>query len=161
MAETRRKTQETAKRIAELATKHGFTVAAAESLTSGAIASALGEAPDLSGWFSGSVVAYRSETKFFVLGVTPGPVITEQCAREMAVGARRVLDAAVAVSVTGVGGPGPEEEQPAGTVFIGIAGGDGVEVVERTFDGDPEKIIEETTLEALSLLEERMQQILT
>ena len=75
---------ELGERIADLAASAGMTVAVAESLTSGAIASALGASPQAGDWFAGGVVAYSEHVKFDVLGVTPGPVITARCAEQMA-----------------------------------------------------------------------------
>jgi len=107
-----------ARLVAEHASRRGLTVAVAESLTSGRLASALGEAPDASEWFRGAVVAYASAVKFDVLGVTPGPVVTASCAREMATGARNLLAADVSVAGTGVGpakvAPVPQKEYHQG-----------------------------------------------
>src|SRR5689334_17015633 len=96
-------------RIADLASAAGTTIAVAESLTSGAIASALGASPQAGDWFAGGVVAYSSHVKFDVLGVAPGPVITASCAREMAAGVGTLLTADLVAAVTGAGGPGSEE----------------------------------------------------
>src|SRR5690606_25496880 len=101
--------------IARLAMAKRLSIGAAESLTSGAIASALGEAEEASSWFRGAVVAYASQVKFDVLGVAPGPVVTAECGAQMARGARELLGADWAVAVTGAGGPGTEEGQPPGT----------------------------------------------
>jgi len=122
----------------------------AESLTCGMIANTLGAVEGSSEWLCGGIVAYVTETKFTVLGVTPGPVITERCAREMAEGAKRLFGADIAVSVTGVGGPGPEEDQPAGTVFIGVAFGDEVRVQRLRFAGGPEQVLGATTRAAIA-----------
>lgn len=79
-------------------------------------------------------------------------MITRECAREMATGVQRVTGADVAVAVTGVGGPDPEEGRPAGTVFIAVAVGDDVAVHEHAFTGDPEKIVAASTRAALEHL---------
>lgn len=143
-------------RIADAAKDRDLTVGAAESLTSGAIAVALGKAPEASEWFAGSVVAYDASVKFDVLGVDPGPVITARAAEQMAQGARRVLGADLAVAVTGAGGPGPEEGRPSGTVFIAVATDDAVESREHHFDGDPAEVVQATVREALSALLARL-----
>lgn len=111
-----------AKQIARQAGQSRVSIACAESLTGGQIATILAAAPDSAAWFRGSLVAYSAQVKFEVLGVPPGPVVTEQCAATMAVGVRRLLGADVAVAVTGVGGPDDEEGKPAGTVWIAVAG---------------------------------------
>src|ERR1700712_5335471 len=99
----------------------GRTVASAESITSGNIAAALAAAEDASRWFKGSVVTYAREAKFSVLGVDRGPVISADCVRQMAVNAAGLFDADITVATTGAGGPGDEEGQPPGTVFIAVA----------------------------------------
>jgi nicotinamide-nucleotide amidase len=140
--------------IAELAPARGLTVAVAESLTGGKIACQLAAAPASADWFRGGVVAYAPEVKFQVLGVPPGPVVTEECARSMADGVARLLGADVAVAVTGVGGPDPEEGHPPGTVWFAVAADDGVHTERHSFDGGPEEVLERTTHRALELLRE-------
>jgi nicotinamide-nucleotide amidase len=139
-------------RIADLASSAGLTVAVAESLTSGAIASALGASPKAGDWFAGGVVAYSEHVKFDVLGVTPGPVITAECAEQMASGARRLLTADVVAAVTGAGGPGPQEGRDAGTVFLAHGRPGAVRVDELHLDGDPEDVVKGTVDAALRAL---------
>ncbi|TCC45560.1 CinA family protein [Kribbella pittospori] len=141
-----------AEQIAGLAREKGLTVAVAESLTSGGIASRLGAAPEASSWFTGGVVAYASEVKFTVLGVEPGPVVTAQCAAQMARGVARLTGADLAVAVTGVGGPGPDEGQPAGTVFLAVSSGSEEQVAQHRFDGAPPRVVELATIAALQAL---------
>jgi nicotinamide-nucleotide amidase len=143
---------EIAAEVADVVTAQRLTVAVAESLTAGTLACALGAAPDASTWFRGGVVAYAAEVKFKVLGVPPGPVVTEECARAMARGVASLLDAHLAVSVTGVGGPGDEEGQPPGTVWFGVVSPDGERAELRRFDGGPEDVLAATTSHALRLL---------
>src|SRR3954453_604571 len=107
--------------IAERVKEQGLTIGAAESLTGGAVSSALARGAGAANWYAGALVAYSPEVKYDVLGVTPGPLICECCALEMARGAARVFATDVAVSTTGVGGPEPEEGHPPGTVFVGIS----------------------------------------
>ena len=106
---------EVADEIARRLTAAGMTVAAAESLSSGGITNALGAAPEASDWLRGGVVAYAEQVKREVLGVTAESVTSAQCAREMAEGVARLLGADAAVAVTGVGGPEPDDGEPAGT----------------------------------------------
>ena len=73
----------------------GLTLGLAESLTGGLASSRLVNVPGASRWFRGSVVSYASEVKFAVLGVPEGPVVSEEAARAMAEGARRVLESDV------------------------------------------------------------------
>lgn len=133
---------ELATQIAEVAASRTLTVGVAESLTGGRLSTTLAAAPDASDWFRGALVAYAPEVKFDVLGVTRGPVNTADCAAEMARGALRLLECDAAVAATGVGGPGPDEGVPAGTVFIACARrGAKVAVGEHHLDGDPEVVV--------------------
>jgi nicotinamide-nucleotide amidase len=146
-----------AEAIASLARRNGMRVGVAESLTCGKIAAQLGAAEEASAWFRGCVVAYASGVKFDVLGVTPGPVVTPECARQMASGAARVLDADAVVAVTGVGGPDPEEGHPPGTVYV-ATWLRGVEACERfQFSGSPEKVLGKTVPQALEALRAAME----
>jgi nicotinamide-nucleotide amidase len=122
----------------------GLTVAVAESLTCGKLASTLGAAGEASEWFRGGVVAYSNEVKFDVLGVSPGPVITASCARQLAAGAQAVLGADLAISATGVGGPGSEEGKPQGTVYTAVALREHIDVREWHFEGEPDDVLRET-----------------
>ena len=141
-----------AEQVGALAQASGARIAVAESLTSGAIASRLGAAPEAASWFAGGVIAYSPEVKCKVLDVEPGPVVTARCAAQMANGVARLLVADFAVSATGVGGPEPDEGHPAGTVYLAVAGGPSGNVEEHHFDGDPSRVIELTTIAALQLL---------
>lgn len=142
--------------IAAHAAAHSVTVACAESLTAGAIASALARGPDAGSWFAGGVVSYMSAVKFEVLGVTEGPVVTARCAEEMVRGVSALLDAHAAVAVTGVGGPGEEEGEPAGTVFVATRVDGHVEVVRHQFAGDPPAVLDQTVAEAITQLQVRL-----
>lgn len=137
--------EEVVERIAELALRAGRTIAVAESLTAGHVSARLGAGTDAATWFKGAVVAYDEGVKFKVLGVTPGPVVTDSCAREMAEGVRRLLGADLAIGITGVGGPGPEEGRPAGTVHLAEAGPDGTRSHEHHVPGDPDEVIARVT----------------
>lgn len=143
---------ELARRIAQVAHDQGLTVAAAESLTGGAVSTALAAAPEASEWFHGAVVAYSPRVKQEVLGVTPGPVVTARCAREMAQGAVRVLEADATVSTTGVGGPDAEEDEPPGTVYVGVVGPAGETCHRLGLEGSPDEVVRQATERALELL---------
>jgi nicotinamide-nucleotide amidase len=130
----------------------GATLAVAESLTGGLIASRLVNVAGASKWFRGGVVSYASEVKFDVLGVTRGPVVSASAAEEMAAGVRRVLGADVGLSVTGVAGPEEQDGQPAGTVFIGVAVDDSVEHVLVHLPGDRPRVRAYSAISALDAL---------
>ena len=142
--------------IARLALQRGITIGAAESLTGGAVSVALAKAPDAGTWYAGSVTAYRSATKFRVLGVPEGPVVTAECACAMADGVRTLLQCDIAVALTGVGGPGEEEHLPEGTVFIATSAADGSEAHEYRFAGEPAEVVTQATDAALRLLLSRL-----
>jgi nicotinamide-nucleotide amidase len=130
----------------------GATLAVAESVTGGLIASRLVNVAGASKWFRGGVVSYASEVKFDVLGVTRGPVVSASAAEEMAAGVRRVLGADVGLSVTGVAGPEEQDGQPAGTVFIGVAVDDSVEHVLVHLPGDRPRVRAYSAISALDAL---------
>jgi nicotinamide-nucleotide amidase len=131
----------------------GLTLGLAESLTGGLAASRLVNVPGASRWFRGSVVSYASEVKFEVLGVPVGPVVSEAAARAMADGARSVLGADVGLSMTGVAGPDPQDGQPPGTVFVGLARpGHETEAFSFNVPGDRDRVRQYATIAALDLL---------
>ncbi|MDE3064640.1 MAG: competence/damage-inducible protein A [Acidobacteriota bacterium] len=138
--------------IAERLLARGLTLAVAESVTGGLIASRLVNVPGASAWFRGGVVSYASEVKFELLGVTPGPVVSPSAAEEMAAGVRRVLRADVGLSVTGVAGPDEQDGQAAGTVFVGVARGEGVEHVALRLPGDRPRVRAYSAISALDVL---------
>ena len=146
--------EELVRRISVAARAKGLRLAVAESLTCGRISSLLGRGEAAADWYRGAVVAYDADVKFRVLGVTPGPVVTQQCAREMAQGVRHLLEADVALAITGVGGPGPDEGCPAGTVHLAVVTADGTHDVETCLSGDPGEVVASATTLALGELAE-------
>ncbi|MBO1751006.1 CinA family protein [Actinotalea sp. BY-33] len=131
---------------------HGWTVATAESLTGGTIASVLSAAPAASTWFRGSIVAYSPEVKFGLLKVPRGPVVTEACATQMASRTAELLGAEVAVAVTGVGGPEPDEGQPPGSVWFAVVSPAGTHTEKLVVEGDPPAVLAATSEHAITLL---------
>jgi len=143
--------------VARLLVQQGLTLGLAESLTGGLVASRLVNVVGSSGWFRGSVVAYSPEVKFGVLGVRPGPVVSEQAALQMAEGARRVLGSDVALSVTGVAGPAELDGRPPGTVFIALALPERpAEVLGVRLPGDRDRVRQFSAISALDLLRRRL-----
>jgi nicotinamide-nucleotide amidase len=142
--------------IADLAKEHGFRVGAAESLTGGAVASALAMGSEAADWFHGCVVAYSRTVKEDVLGVTAEQLVTAECAEQMVRGAARVLEVDAAVSTTGAGGPGPEEGKEAGTVHVGVLVRGALTCHLLEIDGDPGEVVESATEQALGLLRDAM-----
>jgi nicotinamide-nucleotide amidase len=138
--------------------QQGLTLGVAESVTGGLMAARLCSVPGASEHFRGGVVAYASEVKFSLLGVPEGPVVTEAAARAMAEGARRALGADVGLATTGVAGPTEEEDVPVGTVFVGLALGEGSEAARLRLPGDRERIRGFATISAFDLLRRRLLQ---
>lgn len=135
----------------------GATVATAESLTGGRLAGLLTDVPGSSETFRGGLVTYATDLKVSLLGVPEAVlarhgVVSAECARAMAEGARRVTGASYAVSTTGVAGPGPQDGVPAGTVYVGVCGPDGATAVSLELVGDREAVRERTCREAMSVL---------
>ncbi len=143
--------------VGALLVERGLTLALAESVTGGLVSSRLVSVPGASGWFRGSVVAYDSAVKRSVLGVPPGPVVTEEAALAMAEGARSVLGADVGLGVTGVAGPTEQEGQPVGTVWCGVAGpGSATAAQGIRLPGDRERIRQFASISLLDMLRRRL-----
>jgi nicotinamide-nucleotide amidase len=138
--------------IASRLSARGLTLGLAESVTGGLIASRLVNVPGASNWFRGGLVSYASDLKFNLLHVTPGPVVSAEAAEQMAVGARELLGVDVALSVTGVAGPEEQDDQPAGTVFAGIAFADHVSSVAFRLPGDRPRVRSYGAISALNAL---------
>jgi nicotinamide-nucleotide amidase len=138
--------------VARRLVARGLTLAVAESVTGGLIASRLVNVPGASSWFRGGVVSYASDVKFDLLGVAPGPVVSAEAARAMARAVRTLLHADVAVSVTGVAGPEEQDGRAAGTVFVGLALGDEVTHVELHLPGDRPRVRAYSAISALDAL---------
>jgi len=139
----------------------GETVATAESCTGGLICGALTAIPGSSEVVLGGIVAYANSVKTALLGV-PAAIIVEHgavsapVAAAMAEGARIALGAGLAVSVTGVAGPGGgTREKPVGLVWFGLATADGTITRSKLFDGDRDAVRRATVLVALQMLAER------
>jgi len=145
-------------RLSGLVHGRSLTIAVAESLTCGLLASEIGKGEQAGEWFAGAVVAYQMPVKVHVLGVPAGvDPCSAECAETLAQGVRALLQADLAVSTTGVGGPDSEDGHPPGTVFVGWAldGRSGAEQLELT--GDPGEVLQQTVEHALRLLVELVQ----
>jgi PncC family amidohydrolase len=138
--------------------ERGWKLATAESCTGGLLGARLTDIPGASDVYVGGVVAYSDDVKRSLLGVpdetlhTHGAV-SRQTAAAMARGVRGALSADVAVSVTGVAGPGGgTPAKPVGLVFVTVASHDGDVTEEFHFGGDRERIRADATVAALNLL---------
>lgn len=142
--------------LGRLAAK-GWTLGVAESLTGGLIGSRLAGIPGASKTFRGTIGSYATEVKRSLLGVTAEHVVSAECAKEMAEGARRVLGSDVGISVTGVAGPDAQDGAPVGTVWFGLAlPGVPVEAVTTRMPGDRERIREFSAISLMNLLRMRL-----
>ena len=137
--------------------RDGRTLAVAESLTGGLLASTFAQASGASQWFRGGVVAYSSQVKYDLLDVPEGPVVSETAAVAMARGAGRLLEADVAVAVTGAGGPDPQDGQPPGTVWAAVWPAQLGEAVLLRLSGSPESICQQVCAATARLLRERLE----
>ena len=131
----------------------GWTLGVAESVTGGLVGGRLTNVPGSSRVFRGGVISYASEVKFGLLGVDPGPVVSETAAVQMAEGARRAVGSDVGLALTGVAGPDEQDGRPAGTLCIGIALPDGSTVSTiATLPGVRDQMRQMSVITALDFL---------
>ena len=145
--------------IARLA---GKTLVTAESLTGGGIGAALTAVPGASAVYKGGVISYTDAVKSGVLGVPEAYLssfgaVSAPVAEAMALGALQLMQADIAVSVTGLAGPaGDEFGNPVGTVFIGYCSKTTGFSREYHFSGNRESIRNQTIEAALQLILENL-----
>jgi nicotinamide-nucleotide amidase len=144
--------------VLEVLRGQGRTLATAESCTAGLVAARLGSIAGASDVLLGGLVTYSNELKQELLGV-PAALLAEfgavsaECARAMAEGARRATGADVAVSVTGIAGPGGgTPEKPVGLVFFHVAADGAERALERRFPGPRENVRDWSATAALHLV---------
>ena len=136
----------------------GKSLVTAESLTGGGIGAALTAVSGASKVFKGGIISYTDQVKHQLLGVSVDILsvfgaVSAPVAEAMAVGARKALQADVAVAVTGLAGPdGDEFGHSVGTVFIGYADEAGSTVGEYHFFGDREVVRNQTIEAALQVI---------
>jgi nicotinamide-nucleotide amidase len=143
-------------------TERKKTLALAESCTGGNIAHRVTNVPGASVIFLGGVVSYANEVKEKFAGVKNETLkqfgaVSEEVAREMALGVRAKFQSDFAIAVTGIAGPGGgSAEKPVGTVFIGLAEAGKVEVKKFLNPWDRATFKEVTATQALELLRTRL-----
>jgi nicotinamide-nucleotide amidase len=148
--------------IAKLLTRQNKTIATAESCTGGKIASLLGAIPGASKYFKGGVVAYSSEVKVNVLGVSQDlidqySVVSAEVASAMALKAKEILKTDYAIATTGNAGPSKgESNAEIGTVFIALATENEIFVEEFNFGQPREKVIDRATIKSLEILQKEI-----
>ena len=136
----------------------GKTLVTAESCTGGGIGAALTAIAGSSEVYKGGVICYTDWVKANILGVDEELLrrygsVSELVAGQMAVGVRKLLNADVAVSVTGLAGPGGDDfGNPVGTVYIGLSCEQYTTVKKFQFDGERETVRQQAILEALNMI---------
>jgi nicotinamide-nucleotide amidase len=127
-----------ARALIDAARGRGWKIATAESCTGGLVAAAITDIAGSSGVFDRGFVSYSYPSKLAMLGVsqallTAHGAVSEPVARAMAEGALAASDADLAISVTGVAGPGASESKPEGLVFFAVATAGGTRAERRDF----------------------------
>lgn len=140
----------------------GKTLVTAESLTGGGIGAALTDIPGSSAVYKGGIICYTDWVKEQILGVSGDVLkfwgaVSPYTAEAMARGARKLLQADVAVAVTGLAGPdGDDFGNPVGTVYIGYSDSHGAFAKHFQFSGNREQVREQTILAALKIVLEQV-----
>ena len=148
--------------IVSLLKEKGETLCTAESLTGGLIADAVVSVPGASEVFMGGVVSYTDDVKHRLLGVKRKTLllhtaVSASVAEEMARGAAKRLRTTLAVSATGIAGPGGgTEETPVGCVYLGICHKGKTRSLRLSLSGERDEIRRETVRIALSELEKEL-----
>ena len=145
------------KALGKLLIDKGLQFGTAESCTGGYIAHLITEIPGSSAYYPGSVVTYSYEMKEKLLGVKPDTLskfgaVSEECVREMAIGALDTLGVDVAVAVSGIAGPdGGTPDKPVGTVWMAVASRERTIAIKHIFGRDRLKNIQLTGTYALNM----------
>ncbi len=145
--------------VGQLLRARGQTLALAESCTGGTLAGRLTDVAGSSDYFLGAAITYANAAKVDLVGVSPATLelhgaVSEETAREMALGARRRFGATIGVSITGIAGPsGGTPEKPVGTVHMALDAADGTRHHRRfLLPGERTMIRRWTTSAALSMV---------
>lgn len=145
-------------KVVALLKEKDYTIATAESCTGGLVAGRIVNVAGASGVFHEGYITYSNEAKCRLLGV-PAPLlaqygaVSEQTAKEMAIGVAHAANAEVGVATTGIAGPdGGTEEKPVGTVFIGCCVNNQAIVRECHFNGNREQVRNNAVESALQLV---------
>jgi len=130
-----------------------LSLAVMECCTGGLLTATITDAPDISAYFRGGLIAYSNEA-LIAYGVDAGliddyGVISSEVAQAMAEVARLRLEADIGVSITGVIGPDELEGKPAGTMYIGIDSSENKKTIKRNYSGDRSRVKSWVTVAAL------------
>lgn len=143
--------------------ERGETLAVAESCTGGKIASKFTAMAGASAYLLAGVVSYSNESKIHILGVDPESIarygaVSEEVARQMAEGVRRIAGADYALATTGIAGPtGGSPEKPIGTVWFALATPTGTIALKHACGTDRGQVIDRATAFAIRLLRDKLQ----
>ena len=148
----------TAEKLVKVLTEKKMTCATAESCTGGGVGHAITAVSGSSAVFWGGVISYDNSVKRDVLGVpeevlATNGAVSPECAAAMAEGVRRLLKTDLAVSTTGIAGPGGgSAEKPVGLVWFGLASNSGTITERKVFPGDRETVRAAAIEHAVQLL---------
>lgn len=152
-----------AERLGNALKESGKMLALAESCTGGMVAQAITSIAGSSAWFERGFVTYSNAAKIELLGVTPETIerygaVSEETAREMALGALKNSHAQIAGSITGIAGPdGGTAEKPIGTVCFAWVGSDFAIAAEtQKFSGNREEIRQQAAAHLMTGLIRRL-----
>ena len=151
--------------VSEILCNNKLSVSTAESCTGGMIAASLISYPGISDVFKEGAVTYSNESKMKRLGVSKETLdrygaVSEETAREMAIGIAREANTDISISTTGIAGPGGgTDEKPVGLVYIGVLIKGKVVVNKFNFTGNRERIRRKTTMNALNILRKELLKI--
>ena len=146
-----------AAQIVGLLTRRRQTVAVAESLTGGLLGAAITTVPGASSVFRGGVIAYATDVKAALLGVSAALLaergaVDPDVAGAMAAGVRERLGAAIGAATTGVAGPDAADGKPPGTVHIAVSTAGGTVVQTLALSGGRDEIRRDTVERSLRLM---------
>ena len=132
------------KRIGDILRERNWKISTAESCTGGLVSSRLTDVAGSSDYISLNFVTYAYEAKENVLGVKHATLekygaVSEECVKEMALGVLKTTQADIALSTSGVAGPGASENKPAGMLWIAVAVGESVYTKCAQFDSSIER----------------------
>ena len=148
--------------LGKLLMDRDLTISVAESCTGGKISSMLVEVPGISKVFLEGVTAYSNEAKIRTLGVNSETIekygaVSEECAKEMALGIAKYTGSKTSISTTGIAGPdGGTNEKPVGLVYIGIYIDGETKVFKHNYSRSRLDIINRISILALNYLREEL-----
>lgn len=151
-------TEQLAQQIGDRLRRRGLTLAVAESCTGGLLGDHITDVPGSSDYFLGGVLSYSNQVKRQMLGVQAETLavhgaVSAQCAAEMAQGVRRLVGSDVALSVTGIAGPGGgSDDKPKGLTYIHLSAPGCERGLRALWPGDRRANKEDSARAALRLL---------